>query len=125
MDRPMDWMSEPLMAAKTGGYRPRPASTITGQLTRAEVEASGRQVGTKGLGTRWCVPGEGATWEEMGEALLHTGTFGMGYRNDDYARAAWSCCRRGAADGHEHRTNLALTGQPIQPYDLERIALAR
>ena len=42
MDRPMDWMSEPLMAAKSGTYRPRPASTITGQLTRAEIEASGR-----------------------------------------------------------------------------------
>ena len=55
------------------------------------------------LGTRWAAPGKGATWAELTTAFGYI----QGYPHV------------GAGNAH-NRTDLALTGQPIQPYDRQR-----
>ena len=53
-----------------------------------------------GLGTVWVAPGEGSTWAQL--------QIVFGYK---------SCIPRSM---QEQRTNLKLTGAPIQPYDRQR-----
>ena len=55
------------------------------------------------MGTSWVAPGDGATWAELQHAFL------------DYSQGVYP----GTANvGKRHRkTNLALTGNPIMPYD--------
>ena len=60
-----------------------------------------------GLGTAWVAPGEGSTWRELWTAL--------GRPSRAYASEVTH--RRIHLD---HKTNLLLTGAPIQPYDRER-----
>jgi len=56
------------------------------------------------LGTSWVAPGQGDTWGEILHVLHDEG---------------WDLARHGKESA---RTNICLTGLPLQPYDLERLA---
>lgn len=61
------------------------------------------------LGTYWVAPGQGATVTELREAFTA-------------ATPDSTVWPKAISSGYGQRTNLALTGRPLQPYDLERIA---
>jgi len=59
-----------------------------------------------GLGTAWVAPGEGSTWRELGLAFLPlTGRLGIPLLSLNHVN---------------ERTNLLLTGLPLQEADRER-----
>ena len=65
------------------------------------------------LGTAWVAPGEGSTWAELIEAF---DSFG-GNKLDENPLALYIGFRY---DRLVVRTNLLLTGAPLQPYDRQR-----
>lgn len=73
------------------------------------------------VGTFWTKPGTGASIVELwdaGEAFLVK----MG-RASELTRAAFlRLSRMIKAFGQDYRTNLAVTGEPLTPYDVERIS---
>jgi hypothetical protein len=88
-----------------------------GRKLCAECVADAPPISQGKLGTEWCAPGSGA----------HVGELGAAARSYEVAHRLGAC----AADiaivklSRHHagfRTNLRLTGRPIQDYDLRRIA---
>lgn len=69
-------------------------------------------------GTAWTGPGEGATWSDIGSALHF---YPLTY--DSWGRWALVIPQPGLYD--DRRTNLRLTGEPLNEYDIRRIAEAR
>ena len=72
------------------------------------------------LGTTWVAPGEGSTWRELSRALGPS---------ELYMKRLEPRIRRHTVRPHpsdrrtpviDERTNLLLTGSPIQPYDRQR-----
>ncbi len=68
------------------------------------------------LGTVWVAPGEGATVQEISDAIRASYGIALGGGLD----AAWP---RLVDLGLKHVTNLALKGTPLSAYDLKRIAV--
>lgn len=69
-------------------------------------------------GTLWTAPGEGSTVGELYGVTANT----KGYHAARVHLHSLDAC--GEAQGSANRTNLRLTGRPLKPYDLERIAAA-
>ena len=64
------------------------------------------------LGTTWVAPGEGSTWRELFVAFSPSSNWKLLKKYSN---------RQGNDDpGASRRTNLKLTGAPIQPYDRQR-----
>lgn len=63
-----------------------------------------------GLATEWVGPGEGST--------------GMDLYNASWNGTLGAMCRGFSPKHADKKTNLRLTGRPITPYDIQRIAEA-
>lgn len=77
-------------------------------------------------GTKWTEQGKGATRQELAEALGDAiGRTNMAKRDRDNAEKILSAylCPENYSRTSE-LTNLALTGRPLTPYDVRRIAEA-
>ena len=68
------------------------------------------------LATRWTGDGEGATYQELGEALSQY------FLAHPEVHDSLEVYKGVAAMPSKQRTNLELTGESLQEYDLKRIA---
>lgn len=72
-------------------------------------------------GTEWTEPGRGATVADIWRRLLHDGQ----PDNIEYAKRARELRLKWTDERAAVRTNLRLTGAPLNEYDLRRIAEAK
>jgi hypothetical protein len=97
---------------------------LTGGLDCQEVRQKHPTSPVGKLGTEWCAPGEGAKLRELLDALEPRGPRSALDYSSSRVPAIERLSRLGGESVglRERRTNLRLTGEPLQEYDLQRIA---